>query len=102
MRVFPDAKVVLTTRDPEKWYNSVKETIFRTREFLSGPIGIFLKMVGMFNIFNTMDNLTNAINKRSISKKIQIKDITPCILAISLLYGIELCCFVSFLLPRFV
>ena len=29
MRIFPNAKVVLTVRDnPEAWYNSVKETIY--------------------------------------------------------------------------
>ena len=27
MEVYPDAKVVLTVRDPETWYKSVKETI---------------------------------------------------------------------------
>ncbi len=29
MRIFPNAKVVLTVRDnPEVWYKSVKETIY--------------------------------------------------------------------------
>ncbi|MEZ4451932.1 MAG: sulfotransferase [Nannocystaceae bacterium] len=29
MAVYPDAKVVLTIRDPERWYESVHETIYR-------------------------------------------------------------------------
>jgi hypothetical protein len=28
MKHYPDAKVLLTVRDPERWYESVKETIF--------------------------------------------------------------------------
>ena len=28
MEVYPNAKVVLTVRDPEAWYKSVKETIY--------------------------------------------------------------------------
>lgn len=29
MRAYPDAKVLLTVRDPEKWYESVSKTIYR-------------------------------------------------------------------------
>ena len=29
MEVFPEAKVVLTIRDPEAWYKSVSETIYQ-------------------------------------------------------------------------
>ena len=46
MRVFPNAKVVLTVRDPEKWYLSVKTTIYNARNFVHGTIGLFLKLVG--------------------------------------------------------
>ena len=28
MEVFPDAKVILSVRDPDSWYKSVKDTIF--------------------------------------------------------------------------
>jgi hypothetical protein len=28
MKVYPDAKVLLSIRDPEKWYESTKETIY--------------------------------------------------------------------------
>jgi hypothetical protein len=30
MRIYPNAKFILTTRSPESWYKSVKETIFLT------------------------------------------------------------------------
>ena len=29
MEVFPDAKVILNVRDPERWYKSVRETIYQ-------------------------------------------------------------------------
>lgn len=32
MDVYPDAKVLLTVRDPEQWYESVRATIYRTRD----------------------------------------------------------------------
>ena len=28
MRAYPNAKVILTVRDPESWYKSVKESIY--------------------------------------------------------------------------
>lgn len=32
MDAYPDAKVLLTVRDPDRWYDSVRATIYRTRE----------------------------------------------------------------------
>jgi hypothetical protein len=29
-RAYPDAKVILTTRDPAKWFESIEQTIFKT------------------------------------------------------------------------
>ena len=46
MRVFPNAKVVLTVRDPEKWYESVRGTIYQARNFTRGTIGLFVKIIG--------------------------------------------------------
>ncbi|MCC6313356.1 MAG: sulfotransferase family protein [Thermomicrobiales bacterium] len=38
-RAYPNAKVILTVRDPERWYDSAAHTIFRVRRALgSGPI----------------------------------------------------------------
>lgn len=45
MRVFPDAKVILTVREPEGWLKSVKSTIFK-RHFLD-PTIIFM-LLGIF------------------------------------------------------
>ena len=30
MESYPEAKVILTIRDPESWYESVKETIYQS------------------------------------------------------------------------
>ena len=49
MKIFPNAKVVLTVRDPEKWYTSVKDTIYQTRSLLNGSNGMFLKIVGAYD-----------------------------------------------------
>ena len=45
MEAFPKAKVILTTRSPNTWYSSVKESIFISAELeetLAG--GVFLKV----------------------------------------------------------
>lgn len=48
---YPEAKVVHTVRNPERWYNSTKETIFRSMDGLPGwaarlvwPLGQFIDM----------------------------------------------------------
>ena len=33
MQVYPEAKVLLSVRDPDLWYESARATIYRTREF---------------------------------------------------------------------
>lgn len=43
---YPEAKVVLTVRDAESWYNSMKQTIFEhIREMLKGPLNPIGEMV---------------------------------------------------------
>ena len=42
MKVFPDAKVLLSVRDPEKWYESVRNTIFQARQFMQKSWARFL------------------------------------------------------------
>jgi len=37
MERYGDAKVILTVRDPERWYESTKKTIFAMRETLRSP-----------------------------------------------------------------
>jgi hypothetical protein len=36
---YPDAKVILTVRDPESWYNSAAQTIFRGALLSRSPVG---------------------------------------------------------------
>ena len=70
MRIFPDAKVVLTVRDPEKWYTSVKQTIYKTRTFLDGPIGFVVWLFGGYNVVRLAcqsANQEHPVNKLGIS-----------------------------------
>ena len=47
MAAYPDAKVIVTTRDPIKWYHSVKTTIYQTRILAKNPINdMCAKLVG--------------------------------------------------------
>lgn len=38
MEAFPEAKVVLTVRDPEPWYESMRTTIYQLRKLTAGPL----------------------------------------------------------------
>jgi hypothetical protein len=38
MERYPDAKVILTVRDPERWYESARSTIFNIQDVASSPI----------------------------------------------------------------
>jgi hypothetical protein len=38
MEKYPDAKVILTVRDPDKWYESTYNTIYGMRRMISSPI----------------------------------------------------------------
>ncbi|KHK91675.1 sulfotransferase family protein [Novosphingobium malaysiense] len=43
---FPEAKIILTTRDPDSWFNSVSETIFspdHLASFQAEPVGTFIR-----------------------------------------------------------
>ncbi|MEP2936441.1 MAG: sulfotransferase family protein [Gilvibacter sp.] len=64
---FPDSKIVLTTRDPEKWYNSAFSTIY---SFDPG-IGVKLKMLLSLPFSSTARNLFKVIllNEKSLWKK---------------------------------
>ena len=65
MEAFPEAKVLLTVRDPESWYKSVKETIFQfCQSSKSFPINVLTKISGGSLTFETLDKLTtrNRIN----------------------------------------
>jgi Sulfotransferase domain len=43
MRVYPDAKVLLTVRNPESWYESVRSTIYQvSRRATGSPFTVFI------------------------------------------------------------
>ena len=64
---YPEAKVILTVRDPERWYNSVRKTIFA---FDPGP-AIKLKLLLKMPFSATARNLFQVIqlNDKSIWEK---------------------------------
>jgi hypothetical protein len=65
MEVFPEAKVVLTIRDPENWYKSVKETIYQgnmDRQML--PVNIYSWFNGSSKQLSMMETFTHASNNR--------------------------------------
>lgn len=64
---YPDAKVVLSVRDPEAWYESTRKTIY---SFDPGP-GLKMKMLFKMPFSKTARNLFQVImlNDKSIWKK---------------------------------
>ena len=60
MKAYPDAKIILSVRDPKKWYKSVKNTIFyghmMNRTF---PTNIFCILNGTKGWMNMVDRLAN-------------------------------------------
>jgi len=48
MRAYPDAKVLLSVRDPDRWYESAYNTIYRLSRttYLSYPMRLFFPRVG--------------------------------------------------------
>jgi hypothetical protein len=63
--VFPEAKVVLTIRDPENWYKSVKETIYQgNMDRQMFPVNIYSCFNGSSKQLNMMETFTHASNNR--------------------------------------
>ena len=61
MEVFPEAKVVLTVREPETWYDSVKNSIYNTRmEVTSLPMKLALMVGGRYNHYKTTSDVSYA------------------------------------------
>ena len=47
MEAFPNAKVILSVRDPKKWYLSVKNTIrYGQSVYSSFPVNILMELIG--------------------------------------------------------
>lgn len=50
MEAFPEAAVILTVRDPERWYESTRNTIYEVRKASAGPAPVRLAfaLAGLF------------------------------------------------------
>jgi hypothetical protein len=48
MEAFPGAKVILTLRDPERWYVSVSDTIYAIRKLSAGPARPAMALASLF------------------------------------------------------
>ena len=59
MKAFPKAKVVLTVRDPEKWYESVSTTIGTIRNRIVGFKRVFEFLVGHLRLLQLVSELQN-------------------------------------------
>ena len=78
MESFPEAKVVLTIRDPDAWYKSVKETIYQGNvEAASFPGNIASKIMGVSRADEMIQNLTrrdqNRFHQGEIIRLLSIK-----------------------------
>ena len=68
MEAFPNAKVILSVRDPKKWHLSVKNTIYNIPRLRSSfPTNIFFALTGSLSRADMITRLTtmptNGIDK---------------------------------------
>lgn len=60
MTVFPEAKVVLSVRDPKRWYESVRNTIYKGVTFMTGFAGsTFMKLIGGYEFTKISGKTSN-------------------------------------------
>ena len=66
MEAFPDAKIILTVRDPEKWYESVKNSIFKAKDiYQTFPMNLMLWFGNRYNTMKVVSDIsTKPIQKR--------------------------------------
>ena len=57
--IFPRSKVILTIRDPNKWYESVRSTIYELHRSTEGTRMGFLKITGQYRMVKTMSSILN-------------------------------------------
>jgi hypothetical protein len=48
LRLYPEAKVILTVRDPERWYESARQTIYYVRRAVPGWLTVVRPRMGGF------------------------------------------------------
>ena len=59
MEVFPNAKVILTVREPETWYKSVKGSIFQMRDmYKKFPFNLLLWINGRWDHMRLVNTLS--------------------------------------------
>ena len=59
MKAFPNAKVILTLRDPEKWYDSVSNTIGLIRKRMTPVMKAFAFLNGHLPLMHLVTELQN-------------------------------------------
>ena len=74
MEVFPDAKVILNIRDPERWYKSVRETIYQMDHIDAHkfPFNILAKLDGSSAIHDTISQLGAKTGKLEIQLNLNL------------------------------
>ena len=61
MEAYPGAKVVLSVRDPVKWYKSVKNTIYQSRIMNRDPlVRLYMKLISFSSQWNCADRVTKS------------------------------------------
>ena len=69
MDVYPNAKVLLTVRDPVKWYQSVKNAIYKLQCTLqSWPCTWFLSLIGRRETIQLVDDMSSMVPACSSSR----------------------------------
>ena len=69
MDVFPNAKVILTSRYPERWYKSAKNSIMEIRKSASFlHVQLFLQMTGGYRVYKMVDESSNMKPKGCLQK----------------------------------
>ena len=59
MEAFPNTKVILSVRDPKKWYLSVKNTIrYGQSVYSSFPVNILMELIGKRKTVNMIGEFT--------------------------------------------
>ena len=73
MEAYPDAKVLLTVRDPKKWYKSVHDTIYQAKFFANDfALRIYMWLLGKLRVLDTAQRCSCVLPKGfEKSKKIR-------------------------------
>ena len=62
MEAFPEAKVILTIREPETWYESVKNSIYNLRNLhRTFPVNLYLWYKGTYNNLRMTNEVSYAL-----------------------------------------